>query len=145
MKTLAALSESDFSTFAHIRYYQDHPLSVICDSFTMDRLIFEFEKNDYFSNKELEKIYVMGDDDTIGPTLDKAEGCDIEWKSGKNPCVKILKKKSKKTGKTMTKEEQQDSFFRFFSPPEVGCCSFLNAHDSSIGLIRIFISSPTDC
>ena len=89
----------------------------------MDRLIFEFEKNDYLVNKELYKIYVMGDDDAMGLTLEKAEGCEIEWKSGKNPCVKVLRKKSKKTGKMMTKEEQQDSFFDFFSPPEVGFCS----------------------
>lgn len=85
----------------------------------MNRLVFAFEENDHFKNKELQKTYFMADEDALEPMLEKAEGCEIEWASGKNPCVKILKKKSKKTGKMMTKSEPQPSFFRFFSPPEV--------------------------
>ena len=48
--------------------------------------------------------------------------CTINWKKGKNVTVRIIKKKQKHqksgTTRTVTKQEQQDSFFNFFTPPE---------------------------
>lgn len=47
---------------------------------------------------------------------------EIEWYPGKCLTEKILKKKPKKgakNAKPITKTEQCESFFNFFSPPEV--------------------------
>ena len=59
-----------------------------------------------------------------GPQYEQAEGCEIEWKAGQDPTVKITKKKQrKKTGngkgqvRTITKSEDQPSFFTIFTPP----------------------------
>lgn len=67
----------------------------------------------------LTKTYIMLDDDE--PVLEKSEGSTIDWLPGKNVTVKVLKKKPKKgsTAKPQTKTEQVDSFFNFFSPPQV--------------------------
>lgn len=54
--------------------------------------------------------------------LEKAVGTKIEWKSGKDVTVKIMKKKPKKGGKDakpQIKTEKIESFFNFFSPPDV--------------------------
>ena len=57
-----------------------------------------------------------------GPQLIKAKGCTINWKSGKNPGVRIIKKKQKPKGngvaKIVTKEEKRNTFFTFFTPPD---------------------------
>ena len=67
------------------------------------------------------KTYYMVDDED--PILERAEGTEIQWKSGKNLTVKIMKKKPKKggrgSGKPLTKTEPCESFFNFFSPPKV--------------------------
>ena len=47
---------------------------------------------------------------------------EIEWVAGKNLTQKVLKKKPKKGAKNtkpVTKTEQCESFFNFFSPPQV--------------------------
>jgi nucleosome assembly protein 1-like 1 len=47
---------------------------------------------------------------------------EIEWYPGKNVTQKVLKKKPKKgskNAKPITKIEDCESFFNFFSPPEV--------------------------
>lgn len=47
---------------------------------------------------------------------------EIEWYPGKNVTQKILKKKPKKGSKNtkpITKTEECESFFNFFSPPHV--------------------------
>lgn len=47
---------------------------------------------------------------------------EIEWNAGKNLTQKVLKKKPKKGAKNtkpVTKTEQCESFFNFFSPPQV--------------------------
>lgn len=58
-------------------------------------MIFEFEANDYFTNSKLEKVYHVSKDLLI----EKIESTPIEWKEGKNMCVKkvtkTLKNKSK--------------------------------------------------
>lgn len=84
------------------------------------RLHFHFLPNPYFNNSILTKSYYMVDE--TDPILERAEGSDIEWKAGKNVTVKVLKKKPKKGGKNakpITKTEQCESFFNFFSPPKV--------------------------
>ena len=49
--------------------------------------------------------------------------CTIDWKKGKNVTVKLIKKTQKHKGRgtkrTITKTVQNDSFFNFFTPPEV--------------------------
>ncbi|XP_077212587.1 nucleosome assembly protein 1;3-like [Tasmannia lanceolata] len=84
------------------------------------KLEFFFDPNPYFKNSVLTKTYHMIDDDE--PILEKAIGTEIEWLPGKSLTQKILKKKPKKgskNAKPITKTENCDSFFNFFSPPEV--------------------------
>ncbi|KAL2480136.1 Nucleosome assembly protein 1-2 [Abeliophyllum distichum] len=84
------------------------------------KLEFYFDTNPYFKNSVLTKIYHMIDEDE--PILEKAIGTEIEWYPGKSLTQKILKKKPKKgskNAKPITKTEQCESFFNFFSPPQV--------------------------
>ncbi|XP_009606365.1 nucleosome assembly protein 1;3 [Nicotiana tomentosiformis] len=84
------------------------------------KLEFFFETNPYFTNTVLTKTYHMIDEDE--PILEKAIGTEIEWYPGKCLTQKILKKKPKKGSKNtkpITKTEQCESFFNFFSPPQV--------------------------
>ncbi|KAK4716243.1 hypothetical protein R3W88_014581 [Solanum pinnatisectum] len=84
------------------------------------KLEFFFETNPYFKNTLLTKTYHMIDEDE--PILEKAIGTEIEWHPGKCLTQKILKKKPKKgskNAKPITKTEQCESFFNFFSPPQV--------------------------
>lgn len=85
------------------------------------KLIFTFEPNAFFSETVLTKTYHMapGQDDM----LQEVEATAPTWAAGKNPTVKLMKKKVKKGAKPgakpQTKLEPVDSFFNFFSPPEV--------------------------
>eukprot|EP01012_Entosiphon_sulcatum_P006129 TRINITY_DN1285_c0_g1_i1.p1 TRINITY_DN1285_c0_g1~~TRINITY_DN1285_c0_g1_i1.p1 ORF type:complete len:371 (-),score=99.70 TRINITY_DN1285_c0_g1_i1:45-1157(-) len=85
-------------------------------------LSFHFSENDFFTNTVLTKVYHLLDEDTE-IVLDKAEGCEIEWKQGKNLTVVLKKKKQRHKGgknvRTVTKEEPCDSFFNFFKPPQL--------------------------
>ncbi|KAL3532636.1 hypothetical protein ACH5RR_006157 [Cinchona calisaya] len=84
------------------------------------KLEFFFDTNPYFKNSVLTKTYHMIDEDE--PILEKALGTEIEWHPGKCLTQKILKKKPKKgskNAKPITKTEQCESFFNFFSPPQV--------------------------
>uniref|UniRef100_A0A453QP18 Uncharacterized protein n=1 Tax=Aegilops tauschii subsp. strangulata TaxID=200361 RepID=A0A453QP18_AEGTS len=83
-------------------------------------LEFFFDTNPFFKNSVLTKSYHMVDEDD--PILEKAIGTEIEWYPGKNVTQKILKKKPKKGSKNtkpITKTEECESFFNFFSPPQV--------------------------
>lgn len=82
------------------------------------KLDFKFGANPFFSNAVLTKTYYMlPEDDGV---LEKAEGTKIEWQAGKDVTVKVMKKKpKKKDGKPQIKMEKVESFFNFFSPPEV--------------------------
>lgn len=77
---------------------------------------FEFGENPFFENTLLTKKYMIDEDgDPVG-----AEGCDIEWKSGKNLTVKLKKKKrGGKNRPAITKTEPCDTFFKWFSPPQI--------------------------
>ncbi|CAN8257605.1 unnamed protein product [Cochlearia groenlandica] len=84
------------------------------------KLEFFFDQNPYFKNTVLSKTYHMIDEDE--PILEKAIGTEIEWCPGKCLTQKILKKKPKKGSKNtkpITKTEDCESFFNFFSPPQV--------------------------
>ncbi|KAG0590212.1 hypothetical protein M758_1G079700 [Ceratodon purpureus] len=84
------------------------------------KLDFYFEENPYFKNTVLSKTYHMIDDDE--PILERAVGTEIEWAAGKNLTQKVMKKKPKKGAKNtkpVTKTEQCESFFNFFTPPQV--------------------------
>ncbi|PKU82383.1 nucleosome assembly protein 1;1 isoform X1 [Dendrobium catenatum] len=84
------------------------------------KLEFFFNPNPYFKNSVLTKTYHMIDDDD--PILEKAIGTEIEWLPGKCLTQKVLKKKPKKGSKNtkpITKTETCESFFNFFSPPQV--------------------------
>lgn len=81
---------------------------------------FDAASNQYFTNEVLTKTYHMIDEEE--PILENAEGTEINWKSGKNLTVKILKRKPAKgsrNAKPITKTEPCESFFNFFSPPAV--------------------------
>ncbi|CAM6039278.1 unnamed protein product [Sphagnum compactum] len=83
-------------------------------------LEFYFDTNPYFKNPMLSKTYHMIEDDE--PILERAVGTEIEWIPGKNLTTKVLKKKPKKgakNAKPVTKTERCESFFNFFSPPQV--------------------------
>lgn len=58
-----------------------------------------------------------------GPAIFNCKGCKINWKPEKNVTIKTVRKKQKhKTRgdvRTITKHIQNDSFFNFFSPPEL--------------------------
>jgi len=82
------------------------------------RLHFAFRENPYFSNSELTKEYKLEEDDE--PILEHTVGCDIAWKPSRNLTVKVMKKKSKgKKGPVKTKTTPTNSFFTFFSPPDI--------------------------
>uniref|UniRef100_G3VHF0 Nucleosome assembly protein 1 like 1 n=1 Tax=Sarcophilus harrisii TaxID=9305 RepID=G3VHF0_SARHA len=96
-------------------------------SFTLE---FHFEPNEYFTNEMLTKTYRMrsepDDSDPFsfdGPEIMSCTGCQVDWKKGKNVTLKTIKKKQKHKGRgtvrTVTKTVSNDSFFNFFSPPEV--------------------------
>jgi len=84
------------------------------------KLEFHFDTNPFFKNSVLTKTYHMIDEDE--PILEKAIGTEIEWYPGKCLTQKVLKKKPRKGSKNtkpITKTEDCDSFFNFFSPPQV--------------------------
>ncbi|KAL5202792.1 hypothetical protein ABZP36_013744 [Zizania latifolia] len=84
------------------------------------KLEFYFDTNPFFKNSVLTKTYHMIDEDE--PILEKAIGTEIEWYPGKCLTQKVLKKKPRKgskNSKPITKTENCESFFNFFSPPQV--------------------------
>lgn len=84
-------------------------------------LNFYFSDNIYFTNTVLTKTYHLDDEDEI--MLEKADGCTINWKPEQNLTVILKKKKQKQKGgkntRVVTKPEPCDSFFNFFSPPQI--------------------------
>ncbi|ORE04311.1 NAP-domain-containing protein [Rhizopus microsporus var. microsporus] len=83
---------------------------------------FEFTENDYFTNKVLTKTYYYQDNVSGGDYVyDHAEGCDINWKEGKDLTVTIETKKQRHKGTNKTRVVKRtvpaESFFNFFNPP----------------------------
>jgi hypothetical protein len=57
--------------------------------------VFEFGKNEFFSETVLRKRYVQHDDEDGESILDKAEGTTITWTPGKNLTQKMVTKKQR--------------------------------------------------
>lgn len=88
------------------------------------RLIFEFDENEYFTNKTISKTYFYQSESGYGGDFiyDHAEGDKINWKSEKDLTVRVEQKKQRnkntKQTRIVKKTVPTDSFFNFFSPPE---------------------------
>ncbi|XP_055339058.1 uncharacterized protein LOC129588726 [Paramacrobiotus metropolitanus] len=91
------------------------------------KLEFEFRENPWFSNKVLTRGYEFEDEISredlyliTGLQPKTTQGTVIEWKDGKNLTKKekITYQRNKKTGerRQMKTEEEQDTFFSFFTP-----------------------------
>jgi nucleosome assembly protein 1-like 1 len=93
------------------------------------KLVFTFaENNGFFSNAQLTKTYLLDGDDEDEASLIKVTGCEIAWLAGKNLTVRKVQvqAKGKNRGKgrggaggVKVVEEECDSFFRFFMPPQI--------------------------
>ncbi|CAO3702836.1 unnamed protein product [Rhizopus stolonifer] len=86
------------------------------------KLDFEFSPNDFFENKVLSKTYYYQDNVSGGDYVyDRAEGCGIDWKEGKDLTVTVETKKQRHKGTNKTRVVKRtvpaESFFHFFSPP----------------------------
>lgn len=110
------------------------------------RLIFEFDENEYFTNKTITKTYFYQNESGYGGDFiyDHAEGDKINWKEGKDLTVRVEQKKQRNKSKSLplqasphhagpeqltesktdTKQTRivkktvpTESFFNFFSPP----------------------------
>ncbi|KAI1075241.1 NAP-domain-containing protein [Whalleya microplaca] len=88
------------------------------------RLIFEFDENEYFTNKTITKTYFYQNESGYGGDFiyDHAEGDKINWKEGKDLTVRIESKKQRnkntKQTRIVKKTVPTESFFNFFSPPK---------------------------
>ncbi|KAF2158117.1 nucleosome assembly protein NAP-1 [Myriangium duriaei CBS 260.36] len=86
------------------------------------RLIFDFEENEFFSNKSISKTYFYQEENGYGGDFiyDHAEGEKIEWQPGKDLTVKIESKKQRnkntKQTRIVKKTIPTPSFFDFFNP-----------------------------
>ena len=94
-------------------------------------LFFHFAENEYFTNSVLTKEYELRNLhdpecplEYDGPEIFRSKGCKIDWKEGMdltNKKVVLKRTKAGKKGKSKEVEEEIDleSFFSFFSPPEI--------------------------
>lgn len=89
------------------------------------QLIFEFNKNEFFSNTTLTKTYHYQPE--LGYSgdfvYDHADGCEIEWVlTEKNVTISIERRKQRnkttKQTRTIEKLTPTESFFNFFDPPK---------------------------
>lgn len=122
---------------------QDHDVDILChlknvrmeyspqdDEKDYFMLYFEFDDNEFFTNKVLTKKYFVqldAEENELlygGPSYTHSEGCKIEWNKDKDVTVKTIKKKQRKKGgasagktRTVVRTEPQESFFNIFSPP----------------------------
>ncbi|KAF3919177.1 hypothetical protein AA313_de0201620 [Arthrobotrys entomopaga] len=88
------------------------------------RLIFEFEENEFFTNKTITKTYYYQEENGYGGDFiyDHAEGDKIDWKAGKDLTVRIESKKQRNKNTKQTRIVKRtvpvESFFNFFTPPK---------------------------
>lgn len=86
--------------------------------------VFDPSKNEFFTNKSLTKTYYYQDEIGYSGDLvyDHAEGCEIDWKEGKDLTHKVETKKqrNKNTNQTRTVKRSvpTSSVFNFFNPPK---------------------------
>lgn len=88
------------------------------------KLVFEFEENDFFTNKTLTKTYYYQKE--LGYTgefvYERSEGCEVDWKSvDVNVTVEVEQRKQRnkhtKQVRVVEKTSHVESFFNFFAPP----------------------------
>jgi nucleosome assembly protein 1-like 1 len=108
------ITEKDAAILAHLVDIRTAPLGGEDHGFTLS---FHFSENPFFTNTVLTKTYKWANEDE--DMLELAKGTPINWAAGKDPTMKVMKKKAKKGGKPLTKLEPCESFFRFFSPPDM--------------------------
>lgn len=67
------------------------------------RLIFEFDENEYFTNKTITKTYFYQNESGYGGDFiyDHAEGDKINWKEGKDLTVRVEQKKQRNKSKSL--------------------------------------------
>lgn len=67
------------------------------------KLIFEFEENEFFSNKTMTKTYFYQEENGYGGDFiyDHAEGEQIDWKAGKDLTVRIESKKQRNKSESL--------------------------------------------
>ncbi|KAJ3014801.1 hypothetical protein HKX48_004929 [Thoreauomyces humboldtii] len=89
------------------------------------KLEFFFAENEYFTNKSLTKTYFLeaSEDASYGDVIyDRADGCVINWKEGKDLSVTVEVKKQRHKGtnkvRVVKKTVPAATFFQFFSPPK---------------------------
>ncbi|TKX25888.1 putative nucleosome assembly protein [Elsinoe australis] len=86
------------------------------------KLIFDFEENEFFTNKSITKTYFYQEESGYGGDFiyDHAEGDKVEWKPGKDLTVKVESKKQRnkntKQTRIVKKTIPTPSFFDFFNP-----------------------------
>ncbi|CAJ1940288.1 unnamed protein product [Cylindrotheca closterium] len=127
------LSEPDLECLEHLQDIQcvDHENG---GGFTLS---FHFAPNDYFENTILTKSYVvpnllLADE----PILKDVQGCEITWKEGKCLTFKEVIRQQRGKGKNagqvraVKKQEKQESFFHFFTPPKMPSLSTMNEQDA---------------
>lgn len=85
------------------------------------RILFSFDKNPFFSNNVLEKVFHTERKSAFASILScaKIKSPKIEWLPGKNVTVEVITKKAKgggrkKTSKSKREEVPRPSFFRAF-------------------------------
>ncbi|KAG0262680.1 hypothetical protein BG011_009901 [Mortierella polycephala] len=94
-------------------------------------LIFTFDENPYFSNKELvKKIVYKGDDGQV------AESFEINWKEGKDLTAKDPKRKR-------NDDDDSDSFFTIFKDDDATVADFI-AHDLFIEAFAHYLGEDQD-
>ncbi|ODV95450.1 hypothetical protein PACTADRAFT_75928 [Pachysolen tannophilus NRRL Y-2460] len=90
------------------------------------KLIFEFDENNFFTNKTLTKTYYYQKE--LGYSgdfiYDHAEGSQINWTSNDNNVTLIVERRKQrnkhtKQVRTIEKLSPVESFFNFFDPPKV--------------------------
>lgn len=100
-------------------------------------LEFHFTPNDYFTNTVLSKEYevpnlLLPDE----PVLKNVIGTKIDWKKDRCLTLRTVKKKQRGKGRnagqvrTVEKKEEKESFFKWFSPPEMPTMEVLDEEEA---------------
>eukprot|EP00210_Caulerpa_lentillifera_P009086 g8668.t1 len=95
-----------------LRYLMDVRSSPLPNERSGFELMFQFAQNPYFTDSQLTKSYVLGDEED--GMLESSSGCQIHWNEGKNPKLKTIWRNGRQA---ITETE---SFFDFFQPLPMG-------------------------
>merc|ERR1712013_497079 len=95
LKYEALYAENNRQRQKIMKFLQDVTISLPPEN-TSFTITFHFAPNQFFTNKELTKEYLMKNTfdpedplDFDGPEIYKSKGCKIDWKAGKNTTVKV--------------------------------------------------------